>query len=36
MLIGTRRPVTVIERGKRGGKCANHGCTPTKTMLASA
>jgi pyruvate/2-oxoglutarate dehydrogenase complex dihydrolipoamide dehydrogenase (E3) component len=28
--------VAVIERGKFGGTCVNVGCTPTKTMVASA
>src|SRR5215470_7372195 len=28
--------VMVIERGELGGTCTNHGCTPTKTMIASA
>jgi len=28
--------VAVIERGKFGGTCVNNGCTPTKTMVASA
>src|SRR5215471_11351626 len=26
----------VVERGELGGTCTNHGCTPTKTMIASA
>jgi pyruvate/2-oxoglutarate dehydrogenase complex dihydrolipoamide dehydrogenase (E3) component len=28
--------VAVIERGKFGGTCVNNGCTPTKTLVASA
>jgi pyruvate/2-oxoglutarate dehydrogenase complex dihydrolipoamide dehydrogenase (E3) component len=28
--------VAVIERGKFGGTCVNNGCTPTKTLIASA
>src|SRR5215469_10650618 len=28
--------VAVIERGPLGGACVNVGCTPTKTMVASA
>ncbi len=34
-----RRPrlaVALIERGPLGGTCINTGCTPTKTMVASA
>ena len=30
------RHVAVIERDKVGGTCTNWGCTPTKTMIASA
>jgi pyruvate/2-oxoglutarate dehydrogenase complex dihydrolipoamide dehydrogenase (E3) component len=30
------RKVAVIERGNIGGVCVNVGCTPTKTMVASA
>jgi pyruvate/2-oxoglutarate dehydrogenase complex dihydrolipoamide dehydrogenase (E3) component len=30
------RRVVVIERGPVGGTCVNYGCTPTKTMVASA
>src|SRR6266478_4901389 len=30
------RKVAVIERGHLGGVCVNFGCTPTKTMVASA
>jgi pyruvate/2-oxoglutarate dehydrogenase complex dihydrolipoamide dehydrogenase (E3) component len=28
--------VALVERGKLGGTCINTGCTPTKTMIASA
>src|SRR5260370_18559551 len=28
--------VAIIERGRFGGTCVNTGCTPTKTMVASA
>jgi pyruvate/2-oxoglutarate dehydrogenase complex dihydrolipoamide dehydrogenase (E3) component len=28
--------VSIIERGKFGGTCVNNGCTPTKTLVASA
>lgn len=30
------RRVALIEKGKIGGTCVNYGCTPTKTMAASA
>ena len=30
------RKVALIERGQLGGVCVNVGCTPTKTMVASA
>ena len=30
------RKVAVVERGRLGGVCVNFGCTPTKTMVASA
>ena len=30
------RKVALIERGRLGGVCVNVGCTPTKTMVASA
>jgi pyruvate/2-oxoglutarate dehydrogenase complex dihydrolipoamide dehydrogenase (E3) component len=32
----TGKKVAVIERGPLGGVCVNFGCTPTKTMVASA
>src|ERR1700735_2375817 len=28
--------VAIIERGRFGGSCVNTGCTPTKTLVASA
>src|SRR6187401_2103251 len=28
--------VAVVERGRFGGTCVNTGCTPTKTLVASA
>jgi len=30
------RRVAVVERGRFGGTCVNNGCTPTKTLIASA
>jgi pyruvate/2-oxoglutarate dehydrogenase complex dihydrolipoamide dehydrogenase (E3) component len=30
------KKVALVERGKLGGVCVNTGCTPTKTMVASA
>ncbi|MBO0781890.1 MAG: mercuric reductase [Ktedonobacteraceae bacterium] len=35
-LAKTGRRVALIERGHIGGVCVNVGCTPTKTMVASA
>jgi pyruvate/2-oxoglutarate dehydrogenase complex dihydrolipoamide dehydrogenase (E3) component len=35
-LSGAGMRVAVIERAKFGGTCVNDGCTPTKTMVASA
>ena len=35
-LAAAGRKVAVIERHKFGGTCVNDGCTPTKTMIASA
>ncbi|MEM6523700.1 MAG: mercuric reductase [Bacteroidota bacterium] len=35
-LIPTKSSIAVIEGGKIGGSCVNYGCTPTKTMVASA
>jgi pyruvate/2-oxoglutarate dehydrogenase complex dihydrolipoamide dehydrogenase (E3) component len=28
--------VAIVERGRFGGTCVNTGCTPTKTLIASA
>src|SRR5260370_22344389 len=30
------KKVALVERGQLGGVCVNSGCTPTKTMVASA
>lgn len=35
-LAGAGRRVLMVERGQLGGTCVNTGCTPTKTMIASA
>lgn len=35
-LIPTGESIAVIEGAKVGGSCVNYGCTPTKTMVASA
>ena len=35
-LSAAGRKVAVIERDKFGGTCVNNGCTPTKTLIASA
>ncbi len=35
-LSGAGMKVAVIERAKFGGTCVNDGCTPTKTLVASA
>src|SRR6266446_8374663 len=35
-LAGVGQKVAVIERGRFGGTCVNTGCTPTKTLVASA
>jgi pyruvate/2-oxoglutarate dehydrogenase complex dihydrolipoamide dehydrogenase (E3) component len=35
-LAGARMKVAVVERHRFGGTCVNDGCTPTKTMVASA
>ena len=35
-LAKTGMHVAVIERGRFGGTCVNNGCTPTKTLIASA
>ena len=35
-LAGAGRSVAIIERDRVGGSCVNVGCSPTKTMVASA
>jgi pyruvate/2-oxoglutarate dehydrogenase complex dihydrolipoamide dehydrogenase (E3) component len=35
-LAGAGRTVVLVERAAAGGTCVNYGCTPTKTMVASA
>jgi len=35
-LAGAGRKTAVVEREHVGGTCINEGCTPTKTMVASA
>jgi pyruvate/2-oxoglutarate dehydrogenase complex dihydrolipoamide dehydrogenase (E3) component len=35
-LVKDGKRVTLVERGQPGGTCVNTGCTPTKTLLASA
>lgn len=35
-LAGAGMHVAIIERGHFGGTCVNNGCTPTKTLIASA
>jgi pyruvate/2-oxoglutarate dehydrogenase complex dihydrolipoamide dehydrogenase (E3) component len=35
-LAGSSMKVAVVERGRFGGTCVNTGCTPTKTLVASA
>ncbi|MDO1501725.1 mercuric reductase [Winogradskyella maritima] len=35
-LIATGDRIAVIEKEKVGGSCVNYGCTPTKTLVASA
>jgi pyruvate/2-oxoglutarate dehydrogenase complex dihydrolipoamide dehydrogenase (E3) component len=35
-LAGAGRTVVIVERSATGGTCVNYGCTPTKTMVASA
>ena len=35
-LAGAGKRVLLVERGEAGGTCVNTGCTPTKTMMASA
>jgi pyruvate/2-oxoglutarate dehydrogenase complex dihydrolipoamide dehydrogenase (E3) component len=35
-LAGAGMKVAIVERGRFGGTCVNTGCTPTKTLVASA
>src|SRR5438128_5306355 len=35
-LATSRRHTVLAERSRLGGTCINYGCTPTKTMVASA
>ena len=35
-LAGAGKRVIIAERANTGGTCVNSGCTPTKTMIASA
>src|SRR5271154_3006987 len=35
-IAGSGMQVAIIERGRFGGTCVNTGCTPTKTLIASA
>jgi len=35
-LAGAGMTVAIVERGRFGGTCVNTGCTPTKTLVASA
>jgi pyruvate/2-oxoglutarate dehydrogenase complex dihydrolipoamide dehydrogenase (E3) component len=35
-LAGSGMEVAIVERGRFGGTCVNTGCTPTKTLIASA
>ena len=35
-LIPTGASIAVIEEAQVGGSCVNYGCTPTKTLVASA
>jgi pyruvate/2-oxoglutarate dehydrogenase complex dihydrolipoamide dehydrogenase (E3) component len=35
-LAAAGKRVVIIERGSAGGTCVNYGCTPTKTLIASA
>src|ERR671912_432161 len=36
VLAGSGRKTALVEREHVGGTCINRGCTPTKTMIASA
>ena len=35
-LIKAGKTVAIAEGGRVGGSCVNYGCTPTKTLVASA
>jgi pyruvate/2-oxoglutarate dehydrogenase complex dihydrolipoamide dehydrogenase (E3) component len=35
-LVAVGRKVAIVERKRFGGTCVNNGCTPTKTLIASA
>ena len=35
-LAAAGKKVVIVERSELGGSCVNYGCTPTKTMIASA
>ncbi len=35
-LVSAGKKVAVVEKGRFGGSCLNYGCTPTKTLAASA
>ena len=35
-LAGAGQRVAIVERHRFGGTCVNTGCTPTKTLVASA
>ena len=35
-LAGAGMRVAIVERNRFGGTCVNTGCTPTKTLVASA
>src|SRR5688572_10782069 len=35
-LAGAAQKVAIVERHRFGGTCVNDGCTPTKTLIASA
>ncbi|MCP4420667.1 MAG: hypothetical protein GY805_29010, partial [Chloroflexi bacterium] len=35
-LVAAGKAVAIVEGGRFGGSCLNYGCTPTKTIIASA
>ena len=35
-LVAAGKTVAIAEGGRVGGSCVNYGCTPTKTIVASA